>query len=144
MGHSYLSSDMEIPYARLCRSQVTSLHLAYLHEMYRLRHQLFYNSQRTTSPLHMSQHTCTMKTAVISISSVDLKEEREEAGPSIDECPILQEIFIKMEATGEQYSDDNYSSESDIRRTQKPKSYLVEAGSTDKEMIEMFGSRRET
>jgi hypothetical protein len=76
--------------------------------------------------------------------NVDLREEREDAGPSIYECPILQEIFAKMEAPDGEYSDDDYSSESDMRRTGKRKSLLVEAGSTDREMMEMFGSRRES
>jgi hypothetical protein len=76
--------------------------------------------------------------------SVDLKEEREDAGPSIVERPILQGIFAKMEAFDGEYSEDNYSGVSDVRRTQKRKSLLVEAGSSDKEMMETFGSRRET
>jgi hypothetical protein len=76
--------------------------------------------------------------------SVDLKEEREDAGPSNVECPILQEIFAKMEASDGESSEDNYSGVSDVRRTQKRKSLLVEAGSLDKEMMETFGCRRET
>jgi hypothetical protein len=76
--------------------------------------------------------------------SEDLKGEREDAGPRIDECPILQEIFAKMDAPEGEYSSDDYSSDNNLRREQKRKSILVEAGSTNEQMVELFGSRRES
>jgi hypothetical protein len=51
----------------------------------------------------------------------DLKQERENAGPTINQCPILQEIFAKMEA-----SDDEYTSDSDIGRDKKRKSIVMD------------------
>jgi hypothetical protein len=76
--------------------------------------------------------------------SEDLRGEREDAGPSIYECPILQEIFAKMDAPPGAYpSDSEDSTESIMRRERKRKSILVEAGSTDGEMVGLFGSPRE-
>jgi hypothetical protein len=76
--------------------------------------------------------------------SEDLRGEREDAGPSIHECPILQEIFAKMDAPPGAYpSDSEDSTDSIMRRERKRKSILVEAGSTDGEMVGLFGSPRE-
>jgi hypothetical protein len=76
--------------------------------------------------------------------SEDLRGEREDAGPSIYECPILQEIFAKMDAPPGAYSSDSEdSTESIMRRERKRKSILVEAGSTDGEMVGLFGSPHE-
>jgi hypothetical protein len=79
----------------------------------------------------------------------DLKGEREDAGPSIDECPILQEIFAKMDAPDGEYSSDDYSSDdyscdNKSRRGLKHESILVEAGTMEEQIVEMFGSRRES
>jgi hypothetical protein len=79
----------------------------------------------------------------------DLKGEREDAGPSIDECPILQEIFAKMDASEGEYSSDEYSSDdystgNRLRRGLKHESILIEAGSMEEQIVGMFGSRRES
>jgi hypothetical protein len=77
----------------------------------------------------------------------DLKGERENAGPRIDECPILQDIFAKMDAPDGEYSSDgsssdDYSTSNYLRRGLRHESILVEAGNTGEQIVEMFGTRR--
>ncbi|OAK94007.1 hypothetical protein IQ06DRAFT_235039 [Phaeosphaeriaceae sp. SRC1lsM3a] len=66
----------------------------------------------------------------------DLKVEREDAGPSIDECPMLQKMFARMEASGE---DD--SSESDMETCRKRKSILGGANDLEHCIVERFKPR---
>jgi hypothetical protein len=66
----------------------------------------------------------------------DLRQEREDAGPSINECPILEEIFAKIDAPDDEYTSD--SDDGDFDRGRKRKTLLGEPGSADCEVVEKF------
>lgn len=71
----------------------------------------------------------------------DLREEREDAGPSINEYPALQRILTKMDA-----SDEEYTSDSDVsgrERERKWKSILCEPSGTEYQMMEKFRHRHD-
>lgn len=67
----------------------------------------------------------------------DLKQERPNAGPIFNQCPVLQEIFAKLEA-----SDEEWSSDSDMERYKKRKSIAMNAEGLDKKIItDRFGRK---
>jgi hypothetical protein len=66
----------------------------------------------------------------------DLREEREDAGPSIKDCPVLEEIFAKIHAP-----DDEYTSDSDTEnfgQERRRKTLLGDLGSAECEVVEKF------
>jgi hypothetical protein len=65
----------------------------------------------------------------------NLGQERPNAGPTINQCPVLQVIFAKLEA-----SDEEWSSDSDIEKGKKRKIVVMDAEGLDKGIImERFG-----
>lgn len=87
--------------------------------------------------VHVATHVHDDKDSEIDPAD-DLKEEREDAGPSIDECPILQKMFEKMDAPRE---DD--SSDSDMERFKKRKSILGGEDDVQHCILERFKPREE-
>ncbi|KAF1919349.1 hypothetical protein BDU57DRAFT_138669 [Ampelomyces quisqualis] len=68
-----------------------------------------------------------------------LKEEREGAGPSIEQSPILQQIFAKMDASDDEYSS---GSDSDMERGRKRKSIMIDASEVDRCIAGRFRCRQ--
>lgn len=90
--------------------------------------------------IHAATHVDGYKDNELEDKDDDLTEEREDAGPSIDECPRLQEIFAKIDA-----SDDEYSRDSDMERARKRKSVFVAPDSAENDMYtETFGLRTDS
>ncbi|EAT82984.1 hypothetical protein SNOG_09719 [Parastagonospora nodorum SN15] len=72
-----------------------------------------------------------------------LLEEREAAGPNIDDSPSLQRIFARMDADSESYMSDDQSDDSDLERDRKRRSILSEPSSVSDQIVERFGFRRQ-
>ncbi|KAL5115429.1 hypothetical protein ACEQ8H_006650 [Pleosporales sp. CAS-2024a] len=68
----------------------------------------------------------------------DLTEERESAGPRLEESPYLQQIFAKMDADEETYMSDDDSSDGALDRGKKRRGILADSGSTSSQIAEMF------
>jgi hypothetical protein len=73
----------------------------------------------------------------------DLKGEREDAGPRIEESPYLRVIFARMDAHEETYMSDDNSNSDDLERDRKRRSILHESGSTNDQIVERFAYRRQ-
>jgi hypothetical protein len=73
----------------------------------------------------------------------DLTAERENAGPRLDECPRLQEMFAKMDRGEQGNMSDDMSDDSDLQRTRKRKSMWIDPGSPSREFVARFERRRQ-
>lgn len=76
-----------------------------------------------------------------------LKGGREDAGPSVNEGPVLQKIFAKMGADNEdshnEDSHDDDSSDSELERCRKRKSILYRRDEIDPRIVERFRPRHD-
>jgi hypothetical protein len=73
----------------------------------------------------------------------DLTTERESAGPRLDECPRLQEMFAKMDRAGEGETSDDLSEDSDLENNRKRKSMWIDPGSPIREFVARFERQRQ-
>jgi hypothetical protein len=73
----------------------------------------------------------------------DLTTERENAGPRLDECPRLQEMFAKMDRSGEGDISDDTSDDSEIETTRKRRSMWIDPGSPSREFVARFERQRQ-
>jgi len=104
----------------------------------------------TTVPDHPVDYFASVRTATHvhddkndDLDSEDfLLEEREAAGPNIDDSPSLQRIFARMDADSESYMSDD-SDESDLERGRKRRSILSEPSSVSDQIVERFGFHRQ-
>lgn len=104
----------------------------------------------TTVPDHSVDHFASVRAATHvhddkhdDLDSEDLLlEEREAAGPSIDDSPSLQRIFARMDADSESYMSDD-SDESDLERDRKRRSILSEPSTVSDQIMERFGFHRQ-